>query len=99
MTRHAALLVDLDGPVYAGPDAIPGAVEALEAARERGQTVSYVTNNASRAPGAVSEHLASLGLTLTEADVVTSAQAGAAVLAQRWGAGAQVRVVASGAVD
>jgi glycerol-1-phosphatase len=98
MTRHDALLVDLDGTVYAGPDAIPGAVEALEAARERGQAVSYVTNNASRAPSAVSEHLTSLGLTLTEDDVVTSAQAGAAVLAQRCEAGAKVLVVGTEAL-
>jgi glycerol-1-phosphatase len=98
MTRHDALLVDLDGTVYAGPDAIPGAVEALEAARERGQTLSYVTNNASRAPGAVSEHLTSLGLTLTEDDVVTSAQAGAAVVAQRCEAGAKVLVVGTEAL-
>jgi HAD superfamily hydrolase (TIGR01450 family) len=98
MTRHDALLVDLDGTVYAGPDAIPGAVEALEAARARGQAVSYVTNNASRTPAAVSEHLTSLGLTLTEDDVVTSAQAGAAVLAQRCEAGATVLVVGTGAL-
>ena len=98
MTQHDALLVDLDGTVYAGPDAIPGAVEALEAARGRGQTVSYVTNNASRAPGAVSEHLTSLGLTVTDDDVVTSAQAGAAVLAQRCEAGARVLVVGTEAL-
>jgi HAD superfamily hydrolase (TIGR01450 family) len=98
MTRHDALLVDLDGTVYAGPHAIPGAVEALEAARARGQTVSYVTNNASRAPGTVTEHLASLGLTLTDDDVVTSAQAGAAVLAQRCVAGAKVLVVGTEAL-
>ncbi|MCD2194752.1 HAD-IIA family hydrolase [Actinomycetospora endophytica] len=98
MTRHDALLVDLDGTVYAGPDAIPGAVEALEAARKRGLTVSYVTNNASRAPGEVSEHLARLGLTLTEQDVVTSAQAGAAVLARQVESGATVLVVGTEAL-
>ena len=98
MTQHDALLVDLDGTVYAGPDAIPGAVEALEAARERGLSVSYVTNNASRAPGEVSDHLTRLGLTLTEDDVVTSAQAGAAVLAQQCDAGAAVLVVGTEAL-
>ncbi|WP_433798398.1 HAD-IIA family hydrolase [Actinomycetospora sp. CA-084318] len=98
MTRHDALLVDLDGTVYAGPDAIPGAVEALEAARERGATVSYVTNNASRTPGAVAGHLAELGLTVTEDDVVTSAQAGAAVLAGQLDAGATVLVLGTDAL-
>ena len=42
-------------------------------------TVSYVTNNASRGPDEVAEHLRELGLTLEAGDVVTSAQAGAAV--------------------
>ncbi|HEY2194766.1 MAG TPA: HAD-IIA family hydrolase [Actinomycetospora sp.] len=98
MTRYDALLVDLDGTVYAGPDAIPGAVEALEAARERGVAVSYVTNNASRSPAEVSEHLARLGLTLTTDDVVTSAQAGAAVLAQQVDSGSKVLVVGTEAL-
>lgn len=77
---HDALLVDLDGTVYRGSDPVGGAVEALEAARARGVTISYVTNNASRSPASVCEQLAGLGLTLTEEDVVTSAQAAAALL-------------------
>ncbi len=98
MTRYDALLVDLDGTVYAGPDAIPGAVEALEAARERGQSVSYVTNNASRSPAEVSEHLTRLGLTLTTEDVVTSAQAGASVLAEQLDPGAKVLILGTEAL-
>ncbi|NMO89309.1 HAD-IIA family hydrolase [Actinomycetospora sp. TBRC 11914] len=98
MTRYDALLVDLDGTVYAGPDAIPGAVEALEAARDGGLSVSYVTNNASRSPAEVAEHLARLGLTLTTDDVVTSAQAGAAVLAEQCDPGAKVLIVGTEAL-
>ncbi len=98
MTRHDALLVDLDGTVYAGSDPIPGAVEALEAAREQGLAVSYVTNNASRSPAEVVEHLTRLGLILTADDVVTSAQAGAAVLAQQCDRGAKVLVVGTEAL-
>ena len=77
---HDALLVDLDGTVYTGSEPVDGAVEALEAARARGVTISYVTNNASRSPATVLEQLSGLGLTLTEDDVVTSAQAAAALL-------------------
>lgn len=98
MTGHDALLVDLDGTVYAGPDAVPGAVAALEAARARGLTISYVTNNASRAPGQVSEQLVRLGLTVSPADVVTSAQAGAAVLAQQCDPGTAVLIVGTEAL-
>lgn len=70
------LLVDLDGTVYAGPVAIPGAADALT-----GLPVTYVTNNASRAPSDVAHHLRDLGFAAPDESVVTSAQAGARLLA------------------
>ena len=98
MSDHDALLVDLDGTVYRGPEPVAHAVESLEAARERGVTISYVTNNASRSPAEVRDHLVELGLTLEEGDVVTSAQAGAAVLAERCPEGAAVLVLGTEAL-
>jgi HAD superfamily hydrolase (TIGR01450 family) len=97
VSGYDALLVDLDGTVYRGPSAIEGAVESLEAAR-REATVSYVTNNASRGPEEVAEHLRRLGLTVAAEDVVTSAQAGAAVLAGHCAPGARVLVVGTEAL-
>jgi len=55
VSEHDALLVDLDGTVYRGPDAIEGAVETLESVRATA-TVSYVTNNASRGPDEVADN-------------------------------------------
>ena len=95
---HDALLVDLDGTVYRGSDPVDGAVEALEAARARGVTIAYVTNNASRSPSTVREQLAGLGLTLTDDDVVTSAQAAAALLADDCEQGDAVLVVGTEAL-
>lgn len=95
---HDALLVDLDGTVYRGREPIEGAVEALDAARARGVTVSYVTNNASRSPTTVRHHLAELGLTLSEEDVVTSAQAASALLAARCTPGDAVLVLGTEAL-
>ncbi|MGM7671790.1 HAD-IIA family hydrolase [Microbacterium sp. A93] len=68
------VLADLDGVVYAGPGALPHAVESLNqvAASRR---VGYITNNASRTDASVAEHLTSLGLTVVANDVVTSPQA------------------------
>ena len=43
-------MLDLDGVVYVGPDAVPGAPEHLAAARQAGMHLAYVTNNASRTP-------------------------------------------------
>lgn len=75
-------LLDLDGVVYIGPHAVPGAPEHLAAARKAGLHLAYVTNNASRPPAAVAEHLRELGIDVDDADVVTSAQAAARLLAE-----------------
>ncbi|WP_246081915.1 HAD-IIA family hydrolase [Nocardioides litoris] len=83
-------MLDLDGVVYVGPDAVPGAAEHLAAAREAGLRVAFITNNASRPPSRVAAHLTDLDVPAEVADVVTSAQAAASVLADRLGAGARV---------
>jgi glycerol 3-phosphatase-2 len=93
-----ALLVDLDGTVYRGGEAVPGVPAALDAVRAEGVAVRFVTNNASRSPGAVAAHLAGLGITADPGEVSTSAQAGALVLADRLDPGAEVLVVGSPAL-
>jgi HAD superfamily hydrolase (TIGR01450 family) len=92
-TVHDVALLDLDGVVYVGPDAVPGAAEAIAAAAEHGLRSVYVTNNASRTPEAVSAQLRGLGVPAETEDVVTSAQLGAAILAQRLPHGSTVLVV------
>jgi len=91
--RYDLALLDLDGVVYIGRDPVPGAAEALESARGAGIRLCYVTNNASRPPQVVAEHLRSLGVPASDEEVVTSAQAAAALLAERLPAGAAVLVV------
>ena len=93
-----AVLSDLDGVVYAGPHAIPGAVDALRALAPRGVRLGYVTNNASRTPAEVAAHLRELGAPAADDDVVSSAQAGADLLAQHVPAGARVLVTGSAAL-
>ena len=56
------VLADLDGVVYAGPRAIPFAVESLNAASAHAR-IGYITNNASRTDASVATHLTELGLT------------------------------------
>lgn len=90
---YDAALFDLDGVVYLGPVAVPGAVEGITALRDRGVRLGYVTNNAARGPRVVAEHLCELGLQASAEDVVTSAQAGAHLLLERFGTGAKVLVV------
>jgi HAD superfamily hydrolase (TIGR01450 family) len=90
---HDVALLDLDGVVYVGPDAVPGAADAVAAAAGRGLRCVYVTNNASRPPEKVAAHLRELGIPADDADVVTSAQLAAGMLATRLAAGAPVLVV------
>ncbi len=83
-------MLDLDGVVYVGGDAVPGAPEHLAAARAAGMRLAFVTNNASRPPQVVAEHLSELGVAAAAEDVVTSAQAAARVLVDRFGTDARV---------
>jgi len=86
-------MLDLDGVVYVGGHAVPGAPDHLEAARARGQRLAFITNNAARPPEVVAAHLTELGVHAGADDVVTSAQAAARVLGDRLGEGARVVVL------
>ncbi|NPC99022.1 HAD-IIA family hydrolase [Nocardioides sp. zg-DK7169] len=94
--RHDLVMLDLDGVVYIGGEAVPGAAAHLRRARGAGARLAFVTNNASRTPEAVATHLRDLGIEAAPDDVVTSAQAASRVLLERFGVGA--RVVLLGAV-
>jgi HAD superfamily hydrolase (TIGR01450 family) len=85
-------LLDLDGVVYVGEQAVPGAPTALAAAVQAGMRVEFVTNNALRTPEEVAARLRGLGVDAEADAVVTSAQAAARVLTDRCGAGARVLV-------
>jgi HAD superfamily hydrolase (TIGR01450 family) len=92
-TAYDVALLDLDGVVYLGGTAIPGAAEALRKADAAGMRLAYVTNNAFRTPAAIAALLTSFGAPASAQDVVTSAQAAARLLAERLPAGAPVLVV------
>ncbi|WP_372594661.1 HAD hydrolase-like protein [Actinotalea sp.] len=86
-------LVDLDGVAYRGKDPIEHAAEGLAGARTAGMDVVFVTNNASREPESVSAQLCGLDIPSEPGDVMTAAQAAAAVLAGRLEPGSKVLVV------
>ena len=93
--QHDCLLLDLDGTLFRGHAPTEGAVAALEAADTR---ALFVTNNASRAAEDVAAHLRELGFTAEAADVVTSAQSAAKLLADHLPAGSAVLVVGTDAL-
>ena len=90
---YDVLLLDLDGVVYIGGTAIPGAPEALQQASADGAHLAYVTNNASRTPAAVAAMLTGMGVPAKASDVVTSAQAAARLLAEQLPPKAKVLVL------
>jgi glycerol 3-phosphatase-2 len=98
--HYDVALLDLDGVVYVGEAAVPGAVAALGAARKRGMRLAFVTNNAARSPQRVAAHLRELGIAAEADEVITSAQAAAHYLADRLPAAAAVLILgAEGLVD
>lgn len=95
---YDALLLDLDGTVYRGEEVVDGAGQAVDVAHGRGVKVRFVTNNASRGPAEVAAHLTALGIRAVPAEVSTSAQAAAAVLAAKLEPGTTVLVVGTEAL-
>ena len=68
------LLIDLDGVVYTGRQAIPGAASFVGQARQR-LPFLLVTNNSTAAPEDVAQRLASMGIEVKPEEILTSAQA------------------------
>jgi glycerol 3-phosphatase-2 len=75
VARYAGLVLDLDGVVVTGEDAIPGAPDAVRALRDAGYGLIFATNNATRTPEQVAVVLDAAGIPAKPDEVVTSAMA------------------------
>lgn len=93
-----SVFFDLDGVVYRGKEAIPGAVESLNVLSQI-RKLGYITNNASRSGNDVAEHLRSLGIDCEPNQVVTSVQAAGELLQTMVPAPATVLIVGSPALE
>ena len=80
MPSPSAYLLDLDGTLYLGDAAIPGAVEALVRLRSGGVPFRLVTNTTSRSRRMLVERLAGYGLEARTEDIVTATVAGAELI-------------------
>ncbi len=85
--RFKAALIDLDGVLLLGEDAVPGAPEALKELRSLGLKVRLVTNNSTRSRSALKRHLLENGFLVSEDELVTSAFGAATYLRERFGGG------------
>lgn len=73
-------IVDLDGVVWLAEAPIPGSAEAVARLRASGARVLFATNNAAPRMAELIERLERAGITATDDELVTSAQAAASML-------------------
>ena len=76
------LIIDMDGVLYRENDPIPGLVEFFDFMQQRGIHFVLATNNSTRTPAQYVKKMAGMGVKITLADLITSAQATAAYLRQ-----------------
>ena len=86
-------LLDLDGVCFAGEAEVPHAAESVNAARDEGMHLTFVTNNASRAPQTVVDKLARNRIRARATEVFSAAMDAAALLREHLEPGAKVLVV------
>jgi len=86
-------LLDLDGVCFAGEARVPHAADNVNAARRAGMHLSFVTNNASRAPQTVVDKLVANGITAEASEVFSAAMDAAAMLTEHIEPGSTVLVV------
>jgi 4-nitrophenyl phosphatase len=87
------VLIDLDGVVYTGRDAIPGAAGFLGEARRRGLKFLLVTNNSTTSPELVAERLRGMQIDVQPDEILTSAQAAVGYVRRQAQRGATVQIV------
>lgn len=89
----SAVLSDLDGVVYRGEEAVPGAVDRFNRWQDMGIPYCFVTNNAEKAPDAFAEKIRRLGIACRSDQVVTSGDAALDYLRSHYAPGSGVYVI------
>jgi len=74
------IIFDLDGTIYRGSQAVPGAADFVSRVIGNGIKVLFVTNRSNRTPETVCTQLRSYGISCTTENILTSAQATARFL-------------------
>ena len=75
------VLLDLEGVIYQGQSAIPGAGDAVDALERRGLRIRYITNTTTQPGSAIAERLAAMGFSVGTDHLMTPAAAAALLLA------------------
>ncbi len=95
----SVVVFDMDGVLWTMDEPITGAAEAVARCRSAGCAVFFLTNNSSRTRDSYVQKLARFGIAASRDEVVTSAQATAAILAAERPSGRVVMVGEDGLRD
>jgi HAD superfamily hydrolase (TIGR01450 family) len=90
LRRYDQVLLDLDGTIWLGDEAIDGAPEAVAALREAGKTVAFLTNDVRHAPEEFVRRLWRMGMQAAVSEIVSVGAAVQFALSQRGGGAAYV---------
>ena len=82
-TNIRALIIDMDGVLWHGQNAIPGLVEFFQALEELKISFILATNNASSTPEQYVKKLAKMGVTVNKNQILTSGIATALYLSEK----------------
>jgi HAD superfamily hydrolase (TIGR01450 family) len=84
MKDYQTYLLDLDGVIYRSDQVLPGAREFVAWLQAHGKNYRFITNNSMTSPMAVAAKLRHLGMSVTDAHVVTASDAAVTLIAHRW---------------
>lgn len=90
----SGVMLDMDGTVYLGGDAIEGAGEFIGRLKDAGIPYAFITNNSSHTRDFYFNRLKNMGFQVTENDVITSVTASAKYIIKKR-PGARVFLLAS----
>lgn len=72
MRPYPLYILDLDGTLYRGSEALPHAAETVAALKRRGAIIRYLTNNSSQTPAVQARKLKGMGIDAEVGEVATS---------------------------
>lgn len=93
LSKLKALLIDLDGVIYRGNTALPGVPEFFRTLADLDLRYALLTNNSTLTTAQFVAKVRGMGVPATEREVLTSAEATAAYLAQMAAPGTGVYVI------
>jgi len=75
ISKLKGILFDLDGVLYVGNEALPGAAETLEHLRSKGKTCRFLTNTTTKSLDELHRKIVGMGLPVEKSEILSAPQA------------------------